>query len=90
MIFNWFKIFNLTEFLTLDLVSKTYLVILDGVGQKDILVTLGNEISIVYEDVLLVLDFEAANPFTREGDDATYGIYKDSSNDVWLGIELEE
>ncbi len=90
MIFNWFNIFNLTEFNALGLVSKSYKVILEGIGQKDILVTKGNEVSIVYEDVLLVLNFEAANPFTREGDDATYGIYMDSNNDVWLGIEAEE
>lgn len=90
MTFNWFKIFNLTEFLSLQLVSKSYPVIMEGVGQKDILVVRGNEVSIVYEDVFLSLQFEDANPFIREGDDASYGIYRDSANDVWLGIEIEE
>lgn len=87
MIFNWFKIFNLSEFLATDLVSKEYLVILEGVGQKEILVTRGNQISMVYEDVFLPIQFEDDNPFVRHGDAASYGIYKDANDDVWLGIE---
>lgn len=86
MIFNWFKVFNLTEFLATGLVSKTYLLILEGVGQKDVLVTYGNEISIVYEDVLLPVQFQGDNPFTRIGDNGTYAVYKDAAEDVWLGI----
>ncbi len=90
MTFNWFKIFNLQEFKDLSLVSKTYPVILEGVGQKEILVTRGNLISIVYEDVFLAVEFEEANPFIREGTEASYACYKDSNDDVWLGIEIEE
>ncbi len=89
MTFNWFQLFNMTEFLALELVSKTYQVILEGIGQKDILVTRGNEVSIIYEDVLLAVEFQSDNPFTREGDDATYGVYLDADDNVWLGIEVE-
>ena len=87
MNFNWYKLFNLDEFLALGLVSKVYQVVLEGVGQRDILVTYGNEISVVFEDVFMPVQFEGANPFTREGDDATYAVYKDSNGDVHLGIE---
>ena len=86
MIFNWYKIFNLDEFLALDLVSKTYLVVLTGIGQRDILVTRGNNVSIVYEDVVLSLEFEDLNPFVRVGTASSYAIYKDEDNDVWLGF----
>lgn len=86
MTFNWFKIFNMDEFLALELFSKTYLVILEGVGQRDVLVTRGNEVSIVYDDVLLVVDFEGDNPFVRVGAENTYAVYKDENADVWLGI----
>lgn len=88
MTFNWFNIFNLDDFLALELVSKIFPVILEGVGQKEILVTRGNLVSLVYEDVLLPVSFKDDNPFTQEGDDATYGVYKDSDNNVWLGIEI--
>ena len=90
MTFNWFKLFNLEDFNELGLVSKVYQVILEGIGQRDILVTKGNLVSIVYEDVFLPIQFEDANPFTREGDDATYAVYKDSNGYIHLGIEVAE
>jgi hypothetical protein len=39
MIFDWYKIFNLTDFLALGLISKTYTVTLDEIGDEDFLVT---------------------------------------------------
>ncbi len=79
---NWFKIFNLDEFLATELVSRTYTLNLVGIGEKDILVTQGNEVGMVYEGVFLVLNFADANPFVFEA----LGIYKDSNNDVFLGV----
>jgi hypothetical protein len=87
MNFNWFKLFNQNDFQALGLASKTYPVILEGVGQKDVLVTQGNELSVVYEDVILPIQFQGDNPFTRQGDGATYAVYKASNGDVYLGIE---
>ena len=89
MTFNWFKLFNLDEFIALDLVSKVYQVVLEGIGQKDILVVHGNETSIVYEDVFLSVMFQGDNPFTREGTEKTYAVYKDENGDVHLGIEAD-
>jgi hypothetical protein len=37
----------------------------------------------------LPIEFEDANPFIREGEDASYAVYKDSNSDVWVGIEIE-
>lgn len=86
MIYNWFKIFNKTEFEALDLPSKEYLLNLEGVGEKTILVTKGNSVGILYEDVFLLLDLNNKNPF--EFDD--HAIYVDINNDVYLGIKVEE
>lgn len=86
MIYNWFKIFNLTEFEALDLVSKNYHLDLEGLGEKDILVTKGNGVSILYEGIFLTVNLNAKNPFPFEG----HAVYIKENNDVYLGIEVEE
>lgn len=86
MNFTWYKIFNMNAFMATGLISKVYLVVLEGIGQKDILVARGNGVSIVYEDVLLQVLFEEDNPFVREGDANTYAVYQDTNADVWLGV----
>lgn len=90
MIFTWYKIFNRTEFLALNLVSKTYTLILEGIGEKDVLVTYGELISIKYEGYFLPLKLNDKNPFIKLGETETelaYAIYEDENNDVYLGIE---
>lgn len=90
MTFTWFKIFNLTEFEALNLVSKTYTQILEGIGQKDILVTKGECVSMLYEGIFLPLQLNDINPFIKEGEaegDLAYAIYIDADDDVYLGIE---
>ena len=82
MIFDWYKIFNLTSFLASGLVSRTYTVDLVGIGQKEIMATQGNLTSILYEDVMLSINLNSKNPFIFENK----GVYLDESNDVWLGI----
>lgn len=82
--FNWYKLFSLTEFLESDLTSRKLTVLLSEVGQKDILITRGNLIGITYEDVFLPIEFNGLNPYSRDG----YAVYRDKSNDVWLGIEV--
>lgn len=86
MEYTWFKIFNLTEFNALGLVSKTYTLNLDGIGDKEILVTKGNVVAINYEGVFLSLQLNDLNPFPFDG----HAIYIDGSNDVYLGIEVDE
>jgi hypothetical protein len=87
MIYDWYNLFSMPEFLASGLVSKVYKVTLDGVGQKDILVVRGSLVSIVYEDVLLPVSFEGDNPFDQEGDASHYAVYQDVNEDVWIGIE---
>ena len=89
MNYQWFLIFNLTEFLATNLVSRTVKAVLEGIGQKDILITRGNEVSMIYEDVLLPIGFNTDNPYLREGEDNTYAVYKDASQNVWLGVATE-
>lgn len=85
MEYTWFKIFNKTEFEALGLVSKTYTLNLDGIGQKEILVTKGVAIGMLYEGVFLSLELGDENPFEFED----RAIYLDASNDVYLGIAVE-
>lgn len=85
MVYTWFKIFNITEFNALDLISKTYTFILDGVGQKDVLVTKGVTYGMTYEGVFLSLNMIDRNPFEFEG----YAIYVDADQNVYLGIEVQ-
>lgn len=85
MTFNWFKIFNKTEFLATGLVSRNYKLNMEGVGQKDCLVTLGNLVGLTYEGIFLTL-VEGENPFIFEG----HALYIDANNDVSLGIAIDE
>lgn len=86
MEYNWFKIFNLTDFNALDLTSKEYVLNLEGIGQKSILVTKGKTVSLTYEGIMLAIELNNKNPF--EFDD--HAIYLDDSNDVYLGLPVEE
>lgn len=86
MTFTWFQIFNLDEFEALNLVSKVYTLELEGLGEKDFLVTKGNMVSVAYEGVMLSLGLNAENPFAFEG----LAIYQDEeTNDVYVGIEID-
>ena len=86
MIFNWFKIFNIGEFDALGLVSRTYTYVLGDLGQKDILVTKGETYGITYDGVFLSVGMIDKNPFSLDG----YGVYKDSNDNVYLGIEVPD
>ena len=85
MIYDWYKIFNLATFEALGLVSQNITVELEGIGQKEILITKGNAVSIIYEGVFLTLSFSSNNPFEFED----HAVYVDESSDVWLGIVNE-
>lgn len=87
---TFYKIFNLDEFEALDLVSKTYTLILEGIGQKDILVTKGELVSILYEGIFLPINLNDINPFVKNGDtedELAYAVFINEDNDVFLGIE---
>lgn len=80
--YNWFNIFNLTEWIATGLVSRKLTVFLQGVGQKEILITQGNETGIQVDDVFLILNFADKNPFVV----GSHAVYKDEEGNVWLGF----
>jgi hypothetical protein len=82
MIYTWYYIFNLDEFNSTGLVSKNYTVVLDQIGQREILVTKGNLTGILYEEEFLPISLNDKNPFEFE----LKAVYVDDSNQVWLGL----
>ena len=81
--YTGYFIFNQAEFELLALGSKTYTVNLPDLGEKDILVTKGNLLSITFEGVLLPAGLNDKNQFTKDG----YGISLDDNGDVYLCIQ---
>lgn len=86
MIYNWFKIFNLDEFESLGLTSRTYDLELENVGTKKVLVTKGILVGVTYEDVFLPINLNDKNPFEFEG----LAVYLAPNNNVHLGIAVDE
>lgn len=83
--FDWFLIFNTSDFTTFEFISKSYTLNLDGIGVKTILVTKGENFGLTYEGVFLQLGLNDENPFKFEG----YAVYlNNETNDVYLGIEV--
>lgn len=83
--FMWYRIFNLTDFLATDLISRTYTLELENVGIKDVLVTNGKTIAVTYEDVMLSINLNGKNPFVFEG----HAVFLDSATqDVYLGLPI--
>lgn len=86
MTYVWYYIFNMTEDFPATLVSRTFTVILNGIGQKEILVTRGNLTGITYEGVFLPLNLNSKNPFEFED----LAVHIDEDDNVRLGIAVEE
>jgi hypothetical protein len=84
-VFNWFKIFNITEFAATGLVSRSLTINLTGIGQKEFLITKGNLYGLTVDGVFLAVDMNENNPNELDG----FAVYKDANQDVWWGIEIE-
>lgn len=82
MAFNWYRLFNHDEFLEQDVPSIEVDVVLQGLGQKSVLITRGVNTSILFEDTFLTIGLNDKNPF-RYGE---YAVLKDDNEDVWLGV----
>jgi hypothetical protein len=90
MIYTWYYIFNKDEFDALNLVSKTYTLILKGIGQREVLVTKGNYLGITYDDVFLPVNLDGKNELgTNEMQYLALQSTPDSGafTLVWEGIE---
>jgi hypothetical protein len=88
MNYDWYNIYNMTEFLATGLVSRTVTVIFDGLGLKEILLTKGYDdgVSVLFDDVFLKINLNDKNPFEFED----RAVYLDSNNDIWVGIAVDE
>lgn len=83
--FDWYFLISKTEFEATGLTSFEGTVVLKGQGLKTFLVTKGNLISFLFDDILLPINMNNKNPY-RYG---TYAVFLDASDDVWLGIYRE-
>lgn len=81
----FYKIFHLQDFIDSGLVSRTIEVELEDIGLKEIMITRGNLISILYEGVFLSLDLNDKIPFEFED----YAIYEHTDGYVYLGIDKD-
>lgn len=82
MTYDWFKIFNKAEFEALDLVSKEYVLKLEGKGEKSIFAFKGSSVSIQYEGVFLTINLHDKNAFEFDG----HAVYLAENDDVYLGV----
>lgn len=85
MNYNWFKVFNRTEFLAQDLKFKSYVLDLDGIGEKTFLVSNVNTLGVTYEGVFLSIELNDLNPFEF----SDHAIYVNSLDDVYVGLPIE-
>ncbi len=83
MIYDWYKLFNLTEFNSENLTSKKIIADLESRGENEFLITKGNEVSVLFEGYFLPVNFLNENPFSA----SAYAVYLDDNNDVWFGFE---
>lgn len=82
--YDWYLIFNLTDFLALDLVSKTYSKELQDKGLTDFLVTKGNTVGVTIDGVFLAINMADQNGFNFE----ERSIYLDNeTQDVYVGFK---
>lgn len=82
MTWQYWKVINKAEFEATGLVSRELDLIMEGVGQKTVLVTKGNVFAITVDDVFLPLGVTNDNPFII-GDRA---IALDENGDIYYGI----
>jgi hypothetical protein len=86
MIYDWYKLFNKTEWLASGLVQRSVLVQLEDRGRVQYSISQGNTTAVLYGDAFLPAELLAYNPYVQE----TVAVYLDANNDVWLGFEVEE
>jgi hypothetical protein len=86
MEYQWYQIFDYSDFLDTGLVNRTLEVEAPGRGTIQVLLTRGNEVSFTYEGTLLPVNFLGRNPYHRDGK----GVFLDIDGKVWLGFEVPQ
>lgn len=84
MIFDWYKVFNLDEFLAEQITSREMILLLESIGRTVLLISRGNLVSISFNDVFLPVNFSGDEPYVDSG----YASYLDEDNNVWFGVEV--
>ncbi len=87
MNFDWYKLFNVDEWIAAGLVADTITANLEGKGRVSFEVTQGNTtaIKLASAEVFLPVGFLENNPYIQ-GD---YAVYLDAANDVYFGYPVE-
>ena len=85
MTYEWYKIMALTEFIESELPSRLVPVTFPD-GVKDVLVTRGEVVSILFEDVFITVGLNGENPAEWEG----YAVFYDEDDFLWIGIAVAD
>lgn len=83
---SWYNIFNVAEFIDEELVSRTLVLTLPDRGEKTFEIFRGNYVSVLFDGVLLPIEFLDQNPYVN----GEYAIYKDEADEVWFGFQEDE
>ncbi len=86
MLYDWYQLFNLTDWLATGLVARTLIVNLESRGRTVFEITQGNETSVRYGDQFLSVNFLEMNPNPGVESGSLYAVYLDADNNVWFGF----
>jgi hypothetical protein len=86
MIYDWYKLFSLPEWLAEGLVARTLVVELQDRGRERFEITQGNTTAVRHDDTFLPVQFMDRNPYVV----GSKAIYKDASDNIWIGFEVAE
>lgn len=82
---NWYNLFSKPDFEATGLVQRIINASLNEIGDKEIIISKGNLLTVLYDGVLLPVNFQDQNPFTP---DDTHYVYIDDDQNVWLGVAI--
>ncbi len=85
MIFDWYNLFSLTEFVATGLVARTLVVQLEDRGRLTFQITQANTTAVYYDGTFLPVSFLDQNPYIRDN----YAVYLDADSNVWFGFEVD-
>lgn len=83
--YDWYKLFNRTEFEALGVPSRQYTMEFQDRGLKTFMATKGIGVSVLIDDVFLMADLNNKNPFVFD----SMVISTDSENNIWVGYLRE-
>lgn len=80
--YDWYYLLNLADFIETGLISREIVLNFPVLGLETILITSGELVSVVFDDVILPIGLNNKNPFYFD----SHAVYYDSAGAVWLGI----